>query len=98
MRLHGLLQPPYPPYIHNVMITDRINVNAVMLREWLYPELIAPGHRVRCQLPGCHAVLGRSGHNLRFRSLRRNDAALPPEWVGWHCSRCGHLNVYCPTS
>jgi len=68
----------------------------VALREWLYPEEISPGHRVRCQLPGCHAVLGLSGHHLRFRSLRRSDSALPPEWVGWHCSRCGHLNVYCP--
>lgn len=78
------------------MITNRINRRAIALREWLYPEQITPGHRVRCQLPGCHAVLGRSGHHLLFRSLRRTDAALPPEWVGWQCSRCGHLNVYCP--
>jgi hypothetical protein len=78
------------------MIRDRLNQSTVALREWLYPQEITPGHRVRCQLPGCHVFLGRSGHHLRFRSLRRSDAALPPEWVGWHCSRCGHLNVYCP--
>ena len=78
------------------MIKKRPNHTALSLRDWLYPENIEPGHRVRCQLPGCHAVLGRSGHHLRFRSLRRNHAALPPEWVGWNCSRCGHLNVYCP--
>jgi hypothetical protein len=78
------------------MISDRLNQTTVALREWLYPQEITPGHRVRCQMPGCHVFLGRSGHHLRFRSLRRSDAALPPEWVGWHCSRCGHLNVYCP--
>lgn len=78
------------------MIRQRINPRAVALREWLYPENIEPGQRVRCQLPGCHAFLGRSGHHLLFRSLRKNDYALPPEWVGWHCHRCRHLNVYAP--
>lgn len=78
------------------MIRNRTSQTIIALREWLYPEQIKPGHRVRCQMPGCHAVLGLSGHNLRFRSLRTHDAALPPEWVGWQCSRCGRLNVYCP--
>ncbi len=78
------------------MIRVRVKQHVVAFREWLYPESIHPGERVRCQLPGCHAVLGLSGQHLRFRSLRKNDAALPPEWVGWHCQRCSHLNVYAP--
>ncbi len=78
------------------MIRNRTQNQIVALREWLYPEKINPGHRVRCQMPGCHAVLGLCGQNLYFRSLRTNDSALPPEWVGWHCSHCGRLNVYAP--
>jgi hypothetical protein len=88
------------------MVRDRVNrmnggrvsqqAFAVALRDWLYPDEISPGQRVRCQLPGCHALLGHSGQHLRFRSLLRSDTGLPPEWVGWYCSRCGHLNVYCP--
>lgn len=75
---------------------DSTTTDVIPLREWLYPDRIAPGERVRCQMPGCRVLLGRSGQHLLFRSLRKNDAGLPPEWVGWHCPRCGRLNTYCP--
>lgn len=75
---------------------DPTQTDVIHLRDWLYPDRIQPGQRVRCQMPGCRTLLGRSGQHLLFRSLRENDAALPPEWVGWHCARCGRLNTYCP--